>query len=105
MYITLTVFFVYLMMLITLAVWSRQESQSLKGYFLAGKKLPFWVVAFSTNATGESGWLLLGLTGMGFTVGAQTGRVHGVNGPDLHIDLARRLGDRGSARERVLKSV
>src|SRR5690606_299691 len=36
-----------------------------------GKNLPPWVVAFSTNATGESGWLLLGLTGMGYAVGAQ----------------------------------
>jgi sodium/proline symporter len=33
--------------------------------------LPFWVVAFSTNATGESGWLLLGLSGMGYLVGMQ----------------------------------
>ena len=33
--------------------------------------MPFWVVAFSTNATGESGWLLLGLTGMGWAVGKQ----------------------------------
>jgi len=41
------------------------------GYFIAGKKLPPWVVAFSTNATGESGWLLLGLTGMGYVAGAQ----------------------------------
>ena len=71
MIITLTVFFIYLAILSGLAVWSSQESNSLKGYFLAGKKLPYWVVAFSTNATGESGWLLLGLTGMGFTVGAQ----------------------------------
>ena len=71
MSITLTVFFVYLAILIGLALWSRRESHSLKGYFLAGKKLPYWVVAFSTNATGESGWLLLGLTGMGFAVGAQ----------------------------------
>ncbi len=38
---------------------------------MAGKKLPFWVVAFSTNATGESGWLLLGLSGMGYAVGMQ----------------------------------
>ena len=68
---TVIVFFVYLVILIGLAVWSRRESQSLKGYFLAGKKLPYWVVAFSTNATGESGWLLLGLTGMGYSVGAQ----------------------------------
>ena len=61
----------YLAILIALAIWSRRETSSLSGFFLAGKKLPFWVVAFSTNATGESGWLLLGLTGMGFAVGAQ----------------------------------
>ena len=71
MLITMIVFFSYLAVLAGLAIWSSQESQSLKGYFLAGKKLPFWVVAFSTNATGESGWLLLGLTGMGYTMGAQ----------------------------------
>ena len=60
----------YLAILIALALWSRRETNSLSGFFLAGKKLPFWVVAFSTNATGESGWLLLGLTGMGYMVGA-----------------------------------
>jgi sodium/proline symporter len=61
----------YLAILAALAVWSRRETQTLSGFFLAGKKLPYWVVAFSTNATGESGWLLLGLTGMGYAVGAQ----------------------------------
>ena len=61
----------YLAILFALALWSRRETKSLSGFFLASKKLPFWVVAFSTNATGESGWLLLGLTGMGFAVGAQ----------------------------------
>ncbi len=61
----------YLAVLFALALWSRRETKSLSGFFLAGKKLPYWVVAFSTNATGESGWLLLGLTGMGFAVGAQ----------------------------------
>ena len=62
---------VYLAVLVALALWSRRETKSLSGFFLAGKKLPYWVVAFSTNATGESGWLLLGLTGMGYAVGAQ----------------------------------
>ncbi len=71
MSITLSVLFAYLVVLAALAVWSRRDSRSLQGYFLADKKLPFWVVAFSTNATGESGWLLLGLTGMGYAVGAQ----------------------------------
>ncbi|MEM7281237.1 MAG: sodium/proline symporter [Pseudomonadota bacterium] len=71
MSVAMGVFVAYLFILIGLALWSRRESQSLDGFYLAGKKLPFWVVAFSTNATGESGWLLLGLTAMGFTVGAQ----------------------------------
>ena len=71
MSVTLGVFFGYLLLLIGLAIWSRRESHTLSGFFLAGKKLPFWVVALSTNATGESGWLLLGLTGMGYAVGAQ----------------------------------
>ncbi len=62
---------VYLAILIGVAWWSRRESRTMSGYFIAGKKLPPWVVAFSTNATGESGWLLLGLTGMGYAAGAQ----------------------------------
>jgi len=41
----------------------------MKGYYAAGKQLPSWVIAFSANATGESAWLLLGLTGMGYLVG------------------------------------
>ncbi len=68
---TIGVAAVYLGLLAAFAIWSRRETHTLAGYYLAGKKLPFWVVAFSTNATGESGWLLLGLTGMGYAVGAQ----------------------------------
>lgn len=68
---TLIVLAAYLVVLFALAIWSRTETRSLSGFYLAGKKLPYWVVAFSTNATGESGWLLLGLTGMGYAVGFQ----------------------------------
>jgi sodium/proline symporter len=68
---TVTVLVVYLGILAALAIWSRRETHTLSGFYLAGKKLPFWVVAFSTNATGESGWLLLGLSGMGYLVGMQ----------------------------------
>ena len=68
---TVTVLVIYLCILVGLAIWSRRETHTLAGFYLAGKKLPFWVVAFSTNATGESGWLLLGLSGMGYLVGAQ----------------------------------
>lgn len=68
---TVTVLIIYLGVLAALAIWSRRETHTLAGFYLADKKLPFWVVAFSTNATGESGWLLLGLSGMGYAVGAQ----------------------------------
>jgi sodium/proline symporter len=68
---TIAVLIIYLGFLAAFAIWSRSETKTLSGYYLAGKKLPYWVVAFSTNATGESGWLLLGLTGMGYAVGAQ----------------------------------
>ena len=60
----------YLLGLLGIGLWGGRESQDVKGYFAAGKKLPSWVIAFSSNATGESAWLLLGLTGMGYAVGA-----------------------------------
>ena len=97
------VFVAYLAVLVGLAIWSRREAQTMSGYFIAGKKLPPWVVAFSTNATGESGWLLLGLTGMGYAVGASAFWV--VAGEVVGIALAwglvsrrlKRLADRHDA--------
>jgi sodium/proline symporter len=68
---TTAVLVVYLAVLMGVAVWSRREARTVAGYFIGNKRLPPWVVAFSTNATGESGWLLLGLTGMGYVAGAQ----------------------------------
>ncbi|MFQ5789121.1 MAG: sodium/proline symporter [Acidobacteriota bacterium] len=59
----------YLIVLLIIGVWGSRGSQSLAGYYVAGKKLPAWVIAFSSNSTGESAWLLLGLTGMGYAVG------------------------------------
>jgi D-aminopeptidase len=59
----------YLLILLAIGVWAGRESRDVKGYYVAGKKLPSWVIAFSSNATGESAWLLLGLTGMGYLVG------------------------------------
>jgi len=45
---------VYLILLFGIAVWSRSEGGTLEGYYLAGRRLPFWVAGFSANATGES---------------------------------------------------
>jgi sodium/proline symporter len=59
----------YLALLLAIGAWASRASGSVAGYYLADKRLPSWVVAFSSNATGESAWLLLGLTGMGYVVG------------------------------------
>lgn len=67
--IIFAVFAAYILALIGLAVWSSKGTRDPAGYFIAGKQLPYWVVAFSANATGESGWLLLGVTGLAYAVG------------------------------------
>jgi sodium/proline symporter len=59
----------YLLILLGIGFWGSRESGDLMGYYVAGKRLPAWVIAFSSNATGESAWLLLGLTGMGYLIG------------------------------------
>ena len=68
-YVVLVPLGLYMLVLLGLGIWSRREGATLEGYYVAGRKLPSWVIAFSSNATGESGWLLLGLTGMGYAVG------------------------------------
>lgn len=76
----------YLFILIAIGAWAARDSGDVAGYFVAGKRLPSWVVAFSSNATGESGWLLLGLTGMGYLVGVHAFWV--VFGEVLGVTLA-----------------
>lgn len=43
----------------------------IRDYFASGKRLGFINVAFSSRATGESAWLLLGLTGSGYAIGVK----------------------------------
>ena len=59
----------YLSVLFGLAIWSSRSTRDLAGYYLAGRRLPAVVVGFSAASTGESAWLLLGLTGMGYLLG------------------------------------
>ena len=67
----ITILLIYFSLMLGIGIWARREGKSSEGYFLAGRKLPFWVAAFSMNATGESAWLLLGLSGMAYLVGFQ----------------------------------
>jgi sodium/proline symporter len=59
----------YFLILLLIGFISSKEVKDIKDYYVGGKKLGYWVVAFSTRATGESAWLLLGLTGLGAIAG------------------------------------
>ena len=60
---------IYLVILIVIGVVAARRMKNLSDYYAAGKSLGFFSVAFSARATGESAWLLLGLTGMGAAFG------------------------------------
>lgn len=60
---------IYFAILFLIGLVASRRVKGLKDYYVGGKKLGYWVVAFSSRATGESAWLLLGLTGMGAMFG------------------------------------
>ena len=69
MIIKLFILSIYFGLLFFIGWKSSRKVNNIKDFFLGGKNLGFWVTAFSTRATGESAWLLLGLTGLGAVVG------------------------------------
>lgn len=76
---------IYFLTLFVIGYFASKRIKTIKDYYVGGKKLGYWVVAFSTRATGESAWLLLGLTGMGAMAGVSAfwvvvGEVIGVAG-------------------------
>lgn len=60
---------IYVAILFLIGILASRRVKSMSDYYLGGKKMGFWAVAFSARATGESGWLLIGLTGMGAVAG------------------------------------
>lgn len=60
---------IYLAVLFLIGILASRRVKSMSDFYLAGKKMGFWAVDFSARATGESGWLLIGLTGMGAIAG------------------------------------
>ncbi len=63
------ILFGYFAILFTIGYFASKRVKNTEDYYVGGKKLGYWVVAFSARATGESAWLLLGLTGLGAMVG------------------------------------
>lgn len=59
----------YVAILFLIGILASRRIKSMSDFFVGGKNMGFWAVAFSARATGESGWLLIGLTGMGALAG------------------------------------
>ncbi len=91
---------IYVAILLAIGVAASRKMHTIRDYFASGKTLGFFNVAFSARATGESAWLLLGLTGMGYAVGAKAfwvvlGELIGVAGAWIFMaHRFKRLTDR-----------
>jgi sodium/proline symporter len=59
----------YLVVILIVGFVTYRINKSHKDFFIAGRKLNPWVVAFSERASGESAWLLLGLPGAAYAAG------------------------------------
>lgn len=66
---TLIGFLVYLVLILIVGFITYKINKSHNDFFIAGRKLNPWVVAFSERASGESAWLLLGLPGAAYAIG------------------------------------
>ena len=91
---------IYMSILVAIGWIASRRTSDIRDYFASGKSLSFFNVAFSARATGESAWLLLGLTGMGYAVGVKAfwvvlGELIGVGGAWLFMAKRfKRLSDR-----------
>ena len=90
----------YFGVLLAIGAMASRRMKDVRDFYAGGKQLGFWSVAFSARATGESAWLLLGLTGMGAAVGVHAfwiviGEVVGVSAAWLLMSRRfKRLTDR-----------
>jgi len=62
-------FLVYLGLVVLISVLSSRALSSQSEFLLGGQRIPGWAIAISERASGESAWLLLGLTGAALSVG------------------------------------
>ena len=59
----------YFLILLGIGFFASKRVSNITDYYVGGKKLNYWIAALSARSTGESGWLLIGVTGMGALIG------------------------------------
>jgi sodium/proline symporter len=65
------VFVLYLVALVVITYYTARKSKTASDFVLGGKQISGVSLALSERATGESAWLLLGLTGEAYALGMQ----------------------------------
>ena len=60
---------IYFSILLGIGFFASKRITNISDYYVGGKKLSYWIAALSARSTGESGWLLIGVTGMGALIG------------------------------------
>ncbi|MGD2121292.1 MAG: sodium/proline symporter [Gemmatimonadota bacterium] len=92
---TLGAFLAYLLLLLAIGIFSsRFSSAGISEFFVGGRRMNRFVVALSAVVSGRSAWLLLGVTGMAYAMGASA--IWAVSGYTLaelilFLTYARRL--------------
>ena len=69
MIIKTVVLTIYFSILLGIGFFASRRIKNISDYYVGGKKLNYWIAALSARSTGESGWLLIGVTGMGALMG------------------------------------
>ena len=59
----------YFSTLLLIGYFASKKVSNISDYYVGGKQLSYWIAALSARSTGESGWLLIGVTGMGALLG------------------------------------
>lgn len=65
----ISVFIFYVVVIIGIGLWSARRSRTESDYVLGSRKLSGTALVLSERATGESAWLLLGMTGHAYAEG------------------------------------
>ena len=69
MILKLIILALYFLILLGIGFFASKRVSNISDYYVGGKKLGYWIAALSARSTGESGWLLIGVTGMGAMMG------------------------------------
>ena len=59
----------YFSILLLIGYFASKKVSNISDYYVGSKQLSYWIAALSARSTGESGWLLIGVTGMGALLG------------------------------------